>query len=75
MKEDEDIKSMSPAQLRKEVMRLRNAFRKEVANTGNHRCWITLLLALPEGKMIEPLLLPQEEFLRNCKKYYNRNKK
>ena len=66
---------MSHAQRGQEIMRLRNAFRKEMNHTGNHRCWITLLLALPEGKEIESLSLPQEEFLKNCANYFKRNQK
>lgn len=70
---DDDVKVMSPAELRQEVMRLRSAFRKELKSTGNHRCWVNLLKALPEGKAIEPLSLPRKEFLGNCSRYYDRN--
>lgn len=72
---DEDLKSLSEAELRKEVMRLRTAFRVEANHTGNHRCWVNLLKPLPEGKDIEPLTLPREEFIRNCCRYYDRNQK
>ncbi len=72
-KQDPDLKDMTPAQLRREVMKLRRAFRKELAGTGNSRCWITLLEALPEGKSLEPLSLPKEEFLANCARYHARN--
>lgn len=71
---DKDVRVMSPAQLRQEIMRLRSAFRTELNNTGNRRCWINLLRHLPEGKKIEPLMLPRETFLRNCVRYHNRNK-
>lgn len=54
-------------------MRLRTAFRKEADHTGNHRCWVNLLEALPEGKIIKPLTLPRDEFIRNCCRYYDRN--
>jgi len=70
---DEDVKTMTPTQLRREIMRLRAAFRKELGDTGNRRCWITLLKALPEGKMIRPLSLPRHEFLANCEHYHRRN--
>ncbi len=73
MKLDDDVKKMTPSQLRQEVMRLRTAFRKELKHTGNHRCWVNLLQALPEGKTIQPLTLPQKKFLRNCRRYYDRN--
>jgi hypothetical protein len=72
-KQDPDLKDMTPAQLRREVMRLRTAFRQELNHTGNHRCWITLLQALPDGKAIQPLSLPREVFLVNCAKYHARN--
>ena len=72
---DSDLKSMTPAQLRQEVMRLRHAFRTELNNTGNRRCWVNLLMALPEGQSIRALSLPRGEFLGNCAKYYDRNKK
>lgn len=70
---DEDVRQMTTSQLRREVMRLRTAFRKEAAHRGNHRCWITLLAALPEGKSIQPLTLPRDEFLKNCRRYFDRN--
>ena len=72
---DRDLKSMTSTQLRQEVMRLRTAFRKELYNTGNRRCWINLLEALPEGKQIRPLELPEKEFLANCARYHKRNQK
>lgn len=73
MKIDPDVKTMTEAELRAEVMRLRAAFREELAHTGNQRCWINLLEVLPEGKSIQPLSLPQEEFLKNCQRYWKRN--
>jgi hypothetical protein len=73
MKIDDDLKTMSPAQLRREVMKLRTAFRKELNNTGNRRCWINLFRLLPENKSIDPLSLPREKFLSNCTQYFNRN--
>lgn len=73
MKLDSDLKKMSLTELRGEVMKLRKAFRKELADTGNRRCWITLLQALPEGKTIQPLKLPKGKFLHNCERYFDRN--
>ncbi len=70
---DEDLKTMTVAQLRREVMRLRTAFRKELGDTGNRRCWINLLAALPEGETIQPLSLPRAKFLANCQVYHKRN--
>lgn len=72
---DDDLKGMSPGQLRQEVMRLRAGFRAELNNTGNRRCWINLLRHLPEGQTISPLTLPRKEFLGNCALYYERNQK
>ena len=71
---DGDLKTMSPAQLRQEVMKLRRAFRLELNNTGNRRCWVNLLKALPEGRLVKPLTVPRETFLRNCACYYERNR-
>ena len=73
LQQDPDLKDMSSVELRREVMKLRRAFRKELSDTGNRRCWITLLQALPEGKILEALSLPKKEFLANCESYYNRN--
>jgi hypothetical protein len=69
MKADADLLGMTPAELRREVMRLRTAFRKEASQTGNHRCWINLL---PDVN-IKPLTLSESEFIGNCKKYWKRN--
>ena len=70
---DPDLKEMTSAELRREVMRLRRAFRKELDNTGDRRCWINLLEALPEGKTIEPLKLSSRMFLAHCEVYHRRN--
>lgn len=72
---DEDVRKMTPGQLRQEVMRLRGAFRTELNNTGNRRCWVNLLRHLPEGQSIKALSLPRGEFLGNCATYYDRNQK
>lgn len=68
-----DLKTMKPAELRREIIRLRHACRKELADTCNSRCWITLLETLPEGKKLQPLSLKKEAFLKNCARYYQRN--
>ena len=68
-----EILEQALAQARDGRMRLRSAFRKEIEHTGNHRCWINLLEAV-DGKRIQPLSLPQDEFLGNCKRYYVRNR-
>jgi len=73
IKIDNDLKKMGLVELRREVMRLRSAFRKELNDTGNRRCWVNLLQNLPEGQKINPLSLPQKEFLNNCAQYFKRN--
>lgn len=70
---DPDLKSMTVAELQQEVMRLRSAFRKELNDNGNRRCWVTLLQALPEGREVKPIDIPEDEFLRNCARYRRRN--
>jgi hypothetical protein len=70
---DDDLMKMDLLQVRREAMRLRTAFRIELNNTGNRRCWVNLLKHLPEGKSIEALSLPRAEFLGNCARYYDRN--
>ncbi len=72
---DSDLKQMDIGSLRREVMKLRRAIRLELRHTGNRRCWINLANVLPEGGEICPLNLPEEEFLKNCARYYKRNKR
>ena len=69
---DEDVKRMTPGELRREVMRLRRAFRKELAHTGNHRCWVNLLEAV-DGQRVQPIDIPRDRFIANCGRYYDRN--
>jgi hypothetical protein len=65
IKLDPDLKTMTGVELQQEVMRLRSAFRKELNHTGNHRCWINLLEALPEGRRIRPIDIPEDpKFIR-----------
>ncbi len=75
MKIDEDLKRMDIASLKREAMKLRRAIRLELRHTGNRRCWMNLANVLPEGGEIYPLDLPEEEFLKNCARYYKRNKR
>jgi hypothetical protein len=70
---DPDVKLMSERALRREVMRLRAAFRAELAHTGNRRCWVTLMAALPEYGRLRPLGLSRGTFLGNCARYFDRN--
>lgn len=72
---DPDVKEMTKGERGQEIMRLRNAFRKELNCTGNRRCWVNLLKPLPGGRSIKPLSLPRAEFLGNCARYYDRNQK
>lgn len=69
---DPDVKKMTAAQLRQEVMRLRRAIRKELNHTGNHRCWLNILEAV-DGRRIQPIDIPRDQFLANCQRYYDRN--
>ncbi len=71
---DDDVRNMTPQQLRQEVMKLRKAFTRELSSTGNRRCWINLLEVLPEGRIIKPLSLSRKVFIKNCECYYDRNK-
>ncbi len=40
-----DVKNMSHGERGQEIMRLRTAFSRELKNTGNRRCWVTLFEA------------------------------
>jgi len=73
-KMDEDVKLMNLAQARREIMRLRRAFEKELNHTGNHRCFINLMEAV-YNKKIKPIDIPEDKFIANCRKYYTRNTK
>lgn len=72
---DDDLKGLGDSQLRQEVMKLRRAIRLELRYTGNRRCWKNLANALPEGGIICPLDISEEDFLKYCARYYRRNKK
>jgi hypothetical protein len=75
VKIDNDLRDMAPGQLRQEVMKLRSAIRTEVNNTGNRRCWVNFKRVLPEHKGLDPLALPECEFIGNCKQYFRRYEK
>lgn len=75
---DSDVKDMTPAQLRAEVMKYRHAARKIVKTVDNARCWVNdwkLAQLLPEKPLVPAITLPDEEFLCNCKNYLKRQRR
>ena len=77
MPQDRDLKKLTPAALRNEVMRLRKALRKHRDADENARCWhndLALYGLLPEGKKPGKLRGPEKVLLRNCLKYIRRQK-
>jgi hypothetical protein len=74
-RQDEDIKGMSPAELRREAMRLRDAIRKHRDAEENARCWhndLALYGVLPENEPPGRMDGPEEVLLRNCRRYIRR---
>lgn len=75
VRQDSDVKEMTLAELRREVMKLRHGIRKHRDTDENARCWhndLALYGLLPEeeppGKMMEP----EEKLLVNCRRYIRR---
>jgi hypothetical protein len=60
--------------LAQEVMRLREGIREHKSQTGHSLCWLNDLelwkLVDPEPKYPHETLPVQDEFLHNCRKYY-----
>jgi len=74
-RQDPDMKVMAPGELRHEVMRLRQAIRKHRDAHGNARCWhndLALYAVLPEEKPAGRMDGPEDELLRNCRRYIRR---
>lgn len=74
-KQDLDVKEMTLAQLRREVMKLRLAIRKHRDAEENARCWhndLTLYGSLPEEVPPGRMVGPEEELLKNCRRYIRR---
>ena len=75
MKQDTDLQSLSPAQLRQTLMRLRHAIRKHRDAEENARCWhndLALYAALPEEKPAGKMRGPEKVLLKNCQQYIRR---
>ena len=75
VKQDADVKRMTPAQLRREVTRLRHAIRKHRDADQNARCWhndLALAALLPEEKYPGKMTGPEEKLLANCRRYIRR---
>ncbi len=74
-KMDADLKAMTPARLRREIMRLRRVLRKHRDADENARCWhndLALYAVLPEGKPPGKMTLPEAVLLKNCRRYIRR---
>lgn len=73
--QDRDLKKLTPGQLRQLIMKLRHAIRRHRDAEENARCWhndLQLYGALPEQKPAGKMLGPEEELLRNCRRYIRR---
>lgn len=72
---DRDLKKFTPGQLRQLIMKLRQAIRRHRDAKENARCWhndLALYAALPEQKPAGKMTGPEEELLRNCRRYIRR---
>lgn len=68
---DTDILSMSIEELRKEVLKLRNAIREQRDQKGHDLCWYLpeLWSVLPEKIQPKPEVPPFDEFMDRCAKF------
>ena len=69
---DPDLKDLSLAQLRQEVMRLRRGIRRWRDRYDNEECHEEddrLALLLPERKRVHSIAISREDFERNCKRF------
>ena len=68
---DADIESMTPDQLKAEVIKLRVGIRAHRDATGHNLCWFVpeLWNLLPEKVTPTPEVPDKEEFMRCCKEY------
>jgi hypothetical protein len=68
---DEDLKSMSQAELVAEIQRLRTGIRTHRDATGHELCWHhpALWALLPEATDPVPSVPTWPEFLRGCLRY------
>jgi hypothetical protein len=73
--QDGDVKKMSEGELRREVMSLRHAIRQHRDADENARCWhndLALYGILPEEVPPGKMQGPEEELLKNCRRYIRR---
>ncbi|MEO8562454.1 MAG: hypothetical protein ABI601_10290 [bacterium] len=68
---DDDVDTMSQAQLRTEVTRLRAGIRAHRDSTGQELCWHhpALWKLLPEKSDLLPTVPQWPEFMRGCVRY------
>lgn len=68
MNDDDDLNSMTEAQLRQEVVKLRNAIREQRDQRGHDLCWYLpeLWEVLPEKIYPRPVVPPWSEFIQRC---------
>ena len=70
---DYDLTTLSPEQLKAELLRLRNGIRQHRDEKGHGRCWLDdlrLYDLLPEKLPADTKLPPREEFLENCARFH-----
>jgi len=65
---DDDLKTMTDAELRTEVIRLRTAIRAQRDQKGHDLCWYVpeLWQVLPEKIQPKPEVPPWGEFMQHC---------
>jgi hypothetical protein len=68
---DEDLATMSPAELLDEVVRLREGIRRHRDSSGHNLCWHHPQLwgLLPEAMAAEIAVPPWPHFMRGCVTY------
>ena len=69
---DDDLKTMTPDELRAEVLKLRTGIRTHRDASGHDLCWFhpELWSLLPErGEYVKPEVPPKDEFHRRCVLY------
>ncbi len=65
---DADLEAMTPAQLKQEIVRLRNAIREQRDQKGHDLCWFVPELwdVLPEKVRPQPEVPAWDEFIQHC---------
>ncbi len=76
MKLDYDLKEMTVGELRRLIMKMRQAVRRHRDADENARCWHNDLelyeKILPESKPAGKMTQSEKELLKNCKRYIRR---